>query len=137
LGGSLPKLQYLGVRANELLSIGPSITELTNLVRGGVRLISLTLLIRDPSLPSLSRLLQQTFRCGNNDLDSADISPELYKLPDLTTLDLSSNRIDVIAEAMAEADNLLGIPSLGRGPRRACWCLAVLMCVSPAPPPQF
>eukprot|EP00043_Microstomoeca_roanoka_P013704 m.134654 g.134654 ORF g.134654 m.134654 type:complete len:1425 (+) comp15827_c0_seq2:79-4353(+) len=76
----LPKLEYLSIKNNELLSIGPSVTLLTNL---------------------------RSFRAANNALEHSDISPELYKLEDLSTLDLSSNSIDTMPDEMAEAAGLL------------------------------
>ncbi|EGD83490.1 hypothetical protein PTSG_04098 [Salpingoeca rosetta] len=76
----LPKLEYVSIKNNELLSIGPSVTQLTSL---------------------------RSFRAANNALEAEDISRELYKLEDLTTLDLSSNSIDCIPEGMTEATGLL------------------------------
>lgn len=76
----LQRLEYLSLQKNELLCIPPSVKQLKNL---------------------------QTLRCSYNTLSQEDISADLYALDDLTTLDLSHNRLSEIPEELAKADSLL------------------------------
>ncbi|EDQ88227.1 uncharacterized protein MONBRDRAFT_26415 [Monosiga brevicollis MX1] len=80
----LPKLEHLTVTRNEIMSIGPSIAELTNL---------------------------RIFRASHNQLESEDISSDFHnslsdlplsllaRLTDLRTLNLSNNRFKALPQA--------------------------------------